>query len=102
MPLERICALLDPGRKECSADHLVRGNSNLKSSVIEDVNSIARTFVKETIGPTSSAPKCGGDSDPGKRPSKKLKVLSDLEERRLVRLARSKTKLPARLRRWGL
>ena len=55
MPLERICALLDPRRKECLADHLVNGNSNLKSSAIDDVNSIARTFVEETFGSTSSA-----------------------------------------------
>ena len=30
MPLKRICALLDPRRKECSADHPANGNSNLK------------------------------------------------------------------------
>ena len=32
MPLERICALLDPRRKECSADYLINGSSILKTS----------------------------------------------------------------------
>ena len=61
MPLERICALLDPRRKECSADHLVNGNSNTKFSALDDVNSIARTFVRETVGSTSSEANSRGD-----------------------------------------
>ena len=53
MPLERICTPLDPRRKECLADHLVNGNSNMKSSAIDDVNSIARMFLEETVRSTS-------------------------------------------------
>ena len=64
--------------------------------------------MEETVGSTSSAARCGGDgvsiitsgcggSDPDQRPSKKPKVLSDLEERRLARLARSKNKVTSKV-----
>ena len=102
MPLKRICALLDPRRKECSADHLVNGNSNLKSSANDDVNS----FVEEKVGATFSAAKCGGDgggggssggSNPVQWRSKKRKALSNLEERMLARFAWSKTKVASKV-----
>ena len=37
MPLERICALLDPRRKDCSDDHFINGGEPLKTSAIADV-----------------------------------------------------------------
>ena len=101
VPVERICALLDPRRKNCSAKHLVNGNVHLKTSAIDDVKNVAKTFVE----PASSAAGdsgnggAGGDGGAGGAgggdgsippESKKQKVSSDLEERRLKRLAKSK------------
>lgn len=96
-PPESACALLDPRKKEWSADHLVNGISNLKFSTINDVKSTAGTFAEENIESTISAVKCGddgvgivtggcnGSSNPDQRPSKQQKVLSNQEERRLAR-----------------
>ena len=101
VPVERICALLDPRRKDCSAQHLVNGNVHLKTSAIDDVKNVAKTFVE----PASSAAGDGGNGGTsgdggagghggghGSIPPepKKQKVSSDLEERRLKRLAKSK------------
>ena len=98
VPVERICALLDPRLKDCSAEHLVNGNVHLKTSAIDDVKNVAKTFV----GPASSAAGdsgtggAGGDGGAGGGDGsippepKKQKVSSDLEERRLKRLAKSK------------
>lgn len=46
MPVERICALLDPRRKDCSAEHLVNGDAHLKTSAVDDVKNVAKTFVE--------------------------------------------------------
>ena len=92
VPVERICALLDPRRKDCSAQHLVNGNVHLKTSDIDDVKNVAKTFVE----PASSAAGDGGNGGDGGGDGsippepKKQKVSSDLEERRLKRLAKSK------------
>ena len=93
MPLERICALLDPRRKDCSDEHLVNGSADLKASAIADVKSVAKTFAEADLGSASSSAGSGGAGGGGEsnQPApKKQKVLSDLEERRLERLAKSK------------
>ena len=101
VPVERICALLDPRRKDCSAEHLVNGNVHPKTSAIDDVKNVAKTFVE----PASSAGGDGGNGGAGgdggaggagggngsipPEPNKQ-KVSLHLEERRLKRLAKSK------------
>ena len=85
MPVERICALLDPRRKECSDDHFINGGKSLK------------TFVDPSNGPAPSA--TGGGSGAGgsgsggdgsNPPAPKKPKKSYLEERRLKRLAKHK------------
>ena len=61
LPVERICALLDPRRKDCSAEHLVNGNVHLKTSAIDDVKNVAKSFVE----PASSASGVGGNGGAG-------------------------------------
>ena len=61
VPVERICALLDPRREDCSAEHLVNGNAHLKTSAIDDVKNVAKTFVE----PASSAAGDGGNGGAG-------------------------------------
>ena len=61
VPVERICALLDPRRKDCSAEHLVNGNVYLKISAIDDAKNVAKTFVE----PASSAAGGGGNGGAG-------------------------------------
>ena len=41
VPVERICALLDPRRNDCSVEHLVNGNVHLKTSAINDLKNVA-------------------------------------------------------------
>ena len=105
--VERICALLYPRRKVCSAEHLVNGNAHLKTSAIDDLKNVAKTFVK----PASSAAGGGGNGRAGEDKGsggaseaggagggdgsippkpKKQKISLYLEERRLKRLAKSK------------
>ena len=55
MPVERICALLDPRRKDCSDDHFINGGEPLKTSAIADVKNVAKTFVDPPNGPAPSA-----------------------------------------------
>ena len=92
VPVERICALLDRRRKDGSAQHLVNGNVHLKTSAIDDVKNVVKTFVE----PASSAAEDGGNGGDGGGDGsippepKKQKVSSDLEEGRLKRLAKSK------------
>ena len=106
VPVERNCALLDPRRKDCSAEHLVSSNVHLKTSAIDGLKNVAKTFVE----PTSSAAGDGGNGGAGgdggagvdggaggagggdgsiPPEPKKQKVSSDLEKRRLKRLAKS-------------
>lgn len=96
MPLERICALLDPRRKDCSADHLVNGSAELKKLAIDDVKSVAERFVEPVLSVSSAAGGGGGGSggDDGSTPPapKKQMVASDLEERRRARLAKVKSR----------
>ena len=61
VPVEHTCALLDPRRKSCSAEHLVNGNVHLKTSAIDDVKNVAKTFVE----PASSAAGDGGNGGAG-------------------------------------
>ena len=92
VPVERICALLDPRRKDCFAEHLVNGNAHMKTFAIDDVKNVAKTFVE----PASSAAEGGGNGGAGGGDGsmppepKKQKVSSDLEEMRLKRLAKPK------------
>ena len=92
VPVERICALLDSRRKDCSAEHLVNGNAHMKTSAIDDVKNVAKTFVE----PASSAAGGGGNGGAGGGDEsippepKKQKVSSDLEKMRLKRLAQPK------------
>lgn len=98
MPVERICALLDPRRKDCSDMHLINGGADLKASAVEDVKNVAKTFVE----PNSSAAGAGeaggvggpigaGGGDGSTPPApKRPKVVSHLEQRRRDRLAKAK------------
>ena len=97
MPVERICALLDPRRKDCSDDHFINGGEPLKTSAIADVKNVAKTFVDPSNGPAPSA--TGGGSGAGgsgsggdgsNPPAPKKAKTSYLEERRLKRLAKHK------------
>ena len=97
MPVERICALLDPQRKDCSDDHFINGGEPLKTSAIADVKNVAKTFVDSSNGPAPSA--TGGGSGAGgsgsggdgsNPPAPKKAKKSYLEERRLKRLAKHK------------
>ena len=97
MPVERICALLDPRRKDCSDDHFINGGEPLKTSAIADVKNVAKTFVDPSNGPAPSA--TGGGSGAGgsgsggdgsNPPAPKKAKKSYLEERRLKRLAKHK------------
>ena len=95
VPVERICALLDPRRKDCSAEHLVNGNVHLKTSAIDDVQNVAKTFVEPASsdagdGGNGGAGGAGGGDGSIPPEPKKQKVSSDLEERQLKRLAKSK------------
>lgn len=90
MPVERICALPDPRRKECSAAHLANGSAALKTSAMDDVMNVAKTFV-DPVESTASAARGGGGGGASEQPApKKPRVLSHLEERRLERLAKAK------------
>lgn len=94
MPLERICALLDPRRKECSYQHLMNGSSVLKDAAIDDVKCVVRTFAEVDVGWASSIPGgggAGGGKESNQPAHKKQKVLSNLEERRLERVAKAKS-----------
>ena len=104
MPLERICALLDPRRKECSTEHLSNGTSQLKSDAVSDVSLIAKTFVEDTAvakrggdNGRSSSSSGGGSSNPEEPPPKKQNAMSDLEERRLARPAKSKNNVTGKV-----
>ena len=97
MPVERICALLDPRRKDCSDDHFINGGEPLKTSAIADVKNVAKTFVDSSNGPAPSA--TGGGSGAGgsgsggdgsNPPAPKKAKKSYLEGRRLKRLAKHK------------
>ena len=97
MSVERICALLDPRRKDCSDDHFINGGEPLKTSTIADVKNVAKTFVDPSNGPAPSA--TGGGSGAGgsgsggdgsNPPAPKKPKKSYLEERRLKRLAKHK------------
>ena len=97
MPVERICALLNPRRKDCSDDHFINGGEPLKTSAIADVKNVAKTFVDPSNGPAPSA--TGGGSGAGgsgsggdgsNPPAPKKAKKSYLEERRLKRLANHK------------
>ena len=92
MPVERICALLDPRRKDCSDDHFINGGEPLKTSAIADVKNVAKTFVDPSNGPAPSG--TGGGSGSGGNgsnpPAPKKPKKSYLEERRLKRLAKHK------------
>ena len=61
VPVERICALLDPRRKDSSAQHLANGNVHQKTPAIDDVKNVAKTFVE----PASSAAGDGGNGGAG-------------------------------------
>ena len=99
VPVERICALLDPRRKDCSAEHLVNGNVHLKTSAIDDVKNVAKTFVEPAFSAAGDGSNGGAGGDRGAGGAgggdgsippepKKQKVSSDLEERQLKRLAK--------------
>ena len=97
MPVERICALLDPRRKDCSDDHFINGGEPLKTSAIADVKNVTKTFVDPSNGPAPSA--TGGGSGAGgsgsggdgsNPPAPKKPTKSYLEEWRLKRLAKHK------------
>ena len=103
LSIERICALLDPRRKDCcSAEHLlVNGNVHLKTSGIDDVKNVGKTFVEPASSAAGDGGNGGGGGDGGAGGAgggdgsippepKKQKVSSDIEERRLKRLAKSK------------
>ena len=62
MPLERICALLDPRRKDCSEEHLLNGSAALKADAIADVKNVAKTFVDPVVVPASPAEDGSGSS----------------------------------------
>ena len=61
MPLERIGALLDPRRNDCSEEHLLNGSAALKADAIADVN-VAKTFVDPIVVPASPAEDGSGSS----------------------------------------
>ena len=97
MPVERICALLDPRPKDCFDDHFINGGEPLKTSAITDVKNVAKTFVDPSNGPAPSA--TGGGSgaggsgsggDESNPPAPKKPKKSYLEERRLKCLAKHK------------
>ena len=91
MPLERICALLDPRRKDCSAEHLVNGSAALRALAIDDVKRIAEMFADAAGEISASGGGGGGGSGGPDQPApKKQMVASDLEERRRARLAKAK------------
>ena len=97
MPVERICALLDPRRKDCSDDHFINGGEPLKTSAIADVKNVAKTFVDPSNGPAPSATGdgsgaggSGSGGDGSNPPAPKKAKASYLEERRLKRLAKHK------------
>ena len=93
VPVERICALLDPRRKDCSAEHLVNGNVHMKTSAIDDAKNVAKMEPASSAagdgGNGGASGAGGGDGSIPPEPEKQ-KFSSDLEERRLKRLAKSK------------
>ena len=114
MPLERICALLDPRRKDCSEEHLLNGSADLKADAIADVKNVAKTFVDPVVVPASPAEDGSGSSggnggsggggsggsgsgsgEPNQPPPKRQRP-SALEERRRHRLASSKASSSSR------
>ena len=114
MPLERICALLDPRRKDCSEEHLLNGSAALKADAISDVKNVAKTFVDPVVVPASPAEDGSGSSggnggsggggsggsgsgsgEPNQPPPKRQRP-SALEERRRHRLASSKASSSSR------
>ena len=117
MPLERICALLDPRRKDCSEEHLHNGSAALKADAIADVKNVAKTFVDLVVVPASPAEDGSGSSGGGSsgggsggggsggsgsgsgepnQPPPKRQRPSTLEERRRHRLASSKASSSSR------
>lgn len=97
MPIERICALLDPRRKDCSNDHFINGGESFKTSAMADVKNIAKTFVDPAVGAATSAAAggnaAGGSSSGGdgpNPPAPKKQKKSHLDERRLKRLAKQR------------
>ena len=124
MPLERICALLDPRGRHCSEEYFLNGSSALKADAIADVNNFAKTFVDPVVVPASPAENGSGNSggnggsggggssgggrggggsggsgsdsgEPNQPPSKRQRP-SLLEERRRYRLASSKASSSSR------
>lgn len=94
---ERICALLDPRRKSCSAAHLVNGGPAVQAAAETDLHEIANSFVDVQARASSSAaaPSAGGPAGAAglggsPEPPHKKKRLSVLEQRRKDRLAQAK------------
>ena len=113
MPLERICALLNPGRKDCSEEHLLNGSATPKADAIADVKNVAKTIVDPVVVPASpdedgsgssgenfgggvggssgdGSSKSGSGSSEPRQPPPKRQMPSALEEKRRHNLASSK------------
>ena len=65
MPLEGICALLDPRGKDRSEEHLINGSAALKASDIADLKNVAKTFLEAVVVPASPAAGDGGRGSGG-------------------------------------
>ncbi|CAN0307815.1 unnamed protein product [Pylaiella littoralis] len=106
MPVERICALLDPRRKDCYEDHFINGGEPLKTSAIADVKDVAKTSVDTSnepapsaTGGSSGAGGSGSNDDGSNPPAPKKPKQSRLMERQLERLAKHKVPPAAALHR---
>lgn len=92
---ERICELLDPRRKSCSAVHIVNGSIQVKANAKSDLNAVADIFVE--VGaevrvrafPSAAAPARGGCGSGSQEPTKKKARLAVLEQKRSDRLAKA-------------
>lgn len=63
-PVERICALLDMRREDCSAEHLTNGSESLTISTVNEEKNVGKTFVGPGVGQASSAAGGGGGGGP--------------------------------------
>ena len=80
LKVERMCALLDQGRKVLCVDQLVSGSAALRTRVEGDFKGVIAEFADSQTQPSAPVPAPVLDMEPAEPPPKKKRLLR-LEER---------------------